>query len=542
MGLTSSSPIKLPSSTSSAVNTSPEVTESKSSKTRAINAIETADKWRDSVLEFFVLCEQAAFTAALWAEDERDEAFTSTFRNVSLMTTELPLIHRDFLKCLDAHLALLADLLALQREHHDSIKRLVKARLYSNKVSAKIRSRRRAIEPTGSSPSRQISYSNLSYQRRSQTAPWWRRVFRKTSTSLPVRRSPYKRSYSLASVAPEPLQSEPSAASTSQASLLGIPSIDTAPESQAQSKLQDCLAYEIQIFTRLEKAKEKLLPDALLELIERQGEMWMGFYQLTVRLKGLCEVVGRGHDHSPSQPLMVNTEPSPEFNELVHKKRLKLLKKWRELLDCTLEAWKDMREHESLHIRSCMDWWLSDGKAHMMLLPYPPSNSSLNEPFHCEILEKWMYLLSAPSSTTDLSTNPTQHHIFQSLQTIEASLGKLLNILNEALSRETEILYLTSNLDKASKAASSVFKKVANDQGRKLSTVSPTLSSGAGGGGALTSNAAKTLHRLDTARAKLEKGLGDNRNFRRNMGKVRQPLCSNEVPVQQMEMNKMQEG
>jgi hypothetical protein len=61
-----------------AVSTAPEVTESKSSKVRAINAIECGDRWRAGVVDFFDACEKCSFTAALWAEVSYNVRVTHT--------------------------------------------------------------------------------------------------------------------------------------------------------------------------------------------------------------------------------------------------------------------------------------------------------------------------------------------------------------------------------------------------------------------------------------------------------------------------------
>ncbi|KAI8848287.1 hypothetical protein BC829DRAFT_224486 [Chytridium lagenaria] len=108
---------------SASVPRSTEVAESKLIKRRAVKAITHGERWRSCISEFLDTLEKSGFIGALWAEDEHDPVFSNVFKTFSLNLTELSVVSRTFLSTLDDHLTLLTDLLALQREHHDAIKR-----------------------------------------------------------------------------------------------------------------------------------------------------------------------------------------------------------------------------------------------------------------------------------------------------------------------------------------------------------------------------------------------------------------------------------
>jgi hypothetical protein len=147
--------------------------------------------------------------------------------------------------------------------------------------------------------------------------------------------------------------------------------IDNAPEAQAQTRLADYMQQESLIWERLQWAKFSKLPVSILEVIRAAGTMWLDLFQLSKRIRDVCNSAGWLQEQQASSPTKPGYRPRSgsilstttlDYNEAIHKKRLKLLKKWQQTMEKATDAWRDMRELEAAHIRGCLEWWVGDGK------------------------------------------------------------------------------------------------------------------------------------------------------------------------------------
>ncbi|KAJ1341737.1 hypothetical protein BSLG_003697 [Batrachochytrium salamandrivorans] len=111
----------------SSINTA-DVLESKKSKRLTTAAIASGTLWRKKWLEFTDAMEQSQLTASHWAQEETNTLIKDCFKSLSIQSTELYILSRGFISSIESHLALLSDILSLQRELHASLKQREAAR------------------------------------------------------------------------------------------------------------------------------------------------------------------------------------------------------------------------------------------------------------------------------------------------------------------------------------------------------------------------------------------------------------------------------
>ncbi|KAJ3108682.1 hypothetical protein HDU96_007455 [Phlyctochytrium bullatum] len=245
---------------SASIPQSNEVAESKLVKRRALKAIDNGERWRSSLVEFLDALEKSGFVGALWAEDEHDNVFVDVFKKFSLNLTELSVISRSFLTALDDHLVLLTDLLALQREYHDAVKKCVTALASLQAIRHRAGTKSTKIQGGRS--------TNVAPPRTSPAASAGRNVVRGGRGEgggflglFPGSGSTRRRS---SVVSPE----GDSSAESLDAHL------DVRAEARAQVDVNEAIKTLAARRDRLDRVKASRLPGSLVDLLAGQGAMW----------------------------------------------------------------------------------------------------------------------------------------------------------------------------------------------------------------------------------------------------------------------------
>ncbi|KAJ2999039.1 hypothetical protein HDV02_003732 [Globomyces sp. JEL0801] len=110
----------------------PVITSSKHEKRLVVRTIESGSEWKTAWLEFTDLLEKAQLHAAHWSigeDDSRDSKLTPCFKSLSLQSTDLFILSREFIESLDNYLGVVSDVLGLMRDLHCEFKKLSKLRL-----------------------------------------------------------------------------------------------------------------------------------------------------------------------------------------------------------------------------------------------------------------------------------------------------------------------------------------------------------------------------------------------------------------------------
>ncbi|KAJ3330744.1 hypothetical protein HDU76_004959 [Blyttiomyces sp. JEL0837] len=513
---------------SSLSSVSAEVAESKASKQRATLAIEYGDRWRVCLTELLGLLEKCGFIGALWGEEEKDPNFAETFKRLSLYITEVSVMSRACLSTLDSHIELLNDLFALQREHHDALKRVASERIrYQNTRQKVSEARARA--------SGQISRHTSLIGRPGRNGS----VFKRKAGSLKGGNAGNNRL-----VEPEEM------------SFIGVEMLDRGPEIQARLIWKERLRTENVRWERFVKAKiERILP-MIVDLLTSLAGMWISFSEIFGRMRVICQEASANMDSSvpPPRPrtgsIMIEGPLALPTNE----KKIKILMKWCTYASQVVDMWSQSREMEVAHAKSCSDWWVNDASAHLTAHKDDSENmgpgSLVSEGTLSlqALLQAWISLFATLTPTTDsgnanngaggggstnggsnsdqapenimLSMNminvPPQKNLTKNMQWISNAMSALPRLLGQIHEREIEVSHHIREVNKLSRIAAQSARKVAKDtrgSGRRPSMHASSLIGGSAGPAG--SRAAKNVHKLETARYRLDKMVADNKVFRR---------------------------
>ncbi|KAJ3025801.1 UNVERIFIED_CONTAM: hypothetical protein HDU68_006677 [Siphonaria sp. JEL0065] len=484
-----------------------QVSASKASKQRARIAIESAAQWRQKILGFSDSIDKCSFAGALWAEDERDIPFSKAFKSLSLTATELTIVSGDFLEALDNHENVLAGVLALQREHHDSIKRVAKQQKIFREVKQKL--------------------GAAQFIKRSSS----------TVDLMPTRINDKKRNRNRKCVDPEEI-------------FTGVDALDFASEVNARRLLDELILLEHSKWEALSDERDAKLVETFHSLFLAESGMWTKFSQVFERMKRICvyyakvvsevnSVVGatakmknftmdgiesrnvsarrRSVTVSSDQAFASKQQKllifqNPETNIVICKKRLKMLKRWHYLSQITLQLWLEMRESEQRHVKACIDWLTQDGQCHSMVRSYSFYESAdgtepvnpVSKREYISMLKGWADILKTlPSSETAATNNLNLAKPLMVVQNCMQYVERTLFNVNE---REKSALDQVKKLA-ASSGKSNFFARAAQDEsrteGRRMSLIGPKA------------NVPPSSHASDVVRHKLDKILVENRVFRR---------------------------
>ncbi|KAJ3098075.1 hypothetical protein HDU97_004334 [Phlyctochytrium planicorne] len=478
---------------------SSEVAESKLVKRRALKAINHGERWRSHVAEFLDAMEKSGFIGALWAEDERDQAFADVFKRFSLHLTELSVISRSLLTALDDHLLLLTDIFALQREHHDSVKRCVEAyRLLQATQQKEVR----------------VTSTRLPIPRQSS-------IIRHSAPTIhSARTRPFLNSFGFGGRRRGSMVSPEDDASAESLDI----HLDVRAEARAQVDVNEAIKVLVARRDRLDKVKGSRLPLSLVDLLLTQGNMWLKASDV---FKKMCEVgEGAGWNSNDSSIHIDrhgrNGDPgdglSPGLNLVdmdisMSKRRLKLLKRWCLVAERAALLWQDLKELERGHAWSCLEW-LKDNKTFFVTLEDQTSRQRQNieRPQYLQILEGW---LSVCQYHTSLPEGTGMHLSGPNLAAYD-SLLNFSKVLFHVKCREEEAVRKIKSLAISSTKARYTRKLMPS--GKRGSVAPSTLTDDVPldfPNSKRASKSAKEAHKLETDRHRLTRLLADNRHFRK---------------------------
>ncbi|KAJ3208382.1 hypothetical protein HDU67_006777 [Dinochytrium kinnereticum] len=485
---------------SASVPQSSEVAESKLIKRRAIKAIHNGERWRSSFAEFLDALEKSGFIGALWAEDEHDAHFADVFKKFSLHLTELSVIARVFLTSLDDHLILLSDLFALQREHHDSIKKCAEA--HSILLAVRQKTGRRATRinetPSGS--------SNLSTSSRAR---------RHSGAFMTLFAA--KRRESI--VTPEDDSAESLEAH-----------LDVRAEARAHLDVKESIKVVTSRRDRLDRAKAARLPLSLADVLNSYGTMWTKAADVFARMRAAG--VDAGWIVGDISSVQIDQQErsdggggggfgSTDMDVSTSKRRLKLLRRWCVIADRAVVLWQEMKDLERAHVKTCLEW-LKDNKTFFVTIEDQTSRQRQNieRPLYLTILESWLSILQYHSSHPD-TIGSTQLK-GPTLAAYDA-LVNFTKTLFQVRYREEDAIKKIKNIAVASSKSKYTHRKGLSKRTAPLQSNGEEIP--------LKKHASKTMklaHQLETDRYRLNRLLSDNRAFRKSgLARVQMEMWTN---------------
>jgi hypothetical protein len=209
------------------------------------------------------------------------------------------------------------------------------------------------------------------------------------------------------------------------------------------------------------------------------------------------------------RPKTPTSDPNP--NQI--KNRSKILKRWITLSEKSSTLWANLRDTQRAHVLTCREWWALDHVAHSLAIQ---SQYSYPQSLQIDLLEMWLYLL-APSDLTEKYVPPEKMllNLTSPTQIILSTLSSTSKMLKQILQKEEDLLSQFHVLDHISKKAAAFARAngvTSQDSSSKNRRGSIVVASGSNG-----SQMMKNLQQLDIARHKLDKSLLSNRLYKKNL-------------------------
>ncbi|KAJ3195982.1 hypothetical protein HK101_010488 [Irineochytrium annulatum] len=324
---------------------------------RALLAITTCERWQATLPAFLTALERVGAIAAVWAEqDERNQTLTASLKSQSLRLTELPIHARPLIAAMGSHLSTLGELAQLQRSVNDAQESVERARAELTELRRRSQIRRHrdavAVGQRGRAPPRppQLPHSGLFYggRRRSRIGVVPGFGQREVTDSEGLVDKP-----------PE----------------IGEPEIDAVDQGaivKAEAGMKEGQRVLQARWTRMEAAKQHRMPGSLVGLLAAQSDFWNAVSAVLASMagQGRTEVVeadallsaGRNANELSRtllDPLPVDEDDSKEMDIGVRQRKLRFLRKWCAATDKVVDLWRDMRDLEIKHVKSCADWMKS---------------------------------------------------------------------------------------------------------------------------------------------------------------------------------------
>ncbi|KAJ3126108.1 hypothetical protein HK100_010441 [Physocladia obscura] len=520
-------------------NGSSEVYASKAAKVTLRAATIALLAWRASFVSLVDALDGACCAGALWAEEEKDIPFSKAFKNLSLTAIELSVASTAFLEAIDNHSSLLANILSLQRDHHDSIKRLAAQIIIFQSISAKL---------------------DLSKSRDFKSST---NTINLTASRTIAKNSRRKRRNH---VDPEEI-------------ITGCDALDLAPQKHARTLLDQLIKLEHHKRLDLVSFRDDKLVDSIHSVFLAQGSLWTRFSQIFDKMKRVCyqynkfvaQAVGSGAalklalmgvqiDSSTSRTMATrrrsvsNTADlafaskqqkmlsfqNPETNARVCKNRLKLIKRWHYLAEISCKLWLELRDAEIAYVNKSIEWLNLEGDSHSIVQQmscYAFDDGTAMPNIECRQQQKYMAMYSswaqaikrsAHSKTKSTAVNGL--NLEKPIAVVHSCLQYLERTLFNVNEREKSALDLVRKLDSMN-IKQSFFGRPSAKPPRAANKSAPTdrrVSVMSGGQEQITGGNSNTSnnHRHDLLKHKLDKTLMDNRIFRRTkLMKSHAELC-----------------
>ncbi|KAI9333559.1 hypothetical protein BDR26DRAFT_868110 [Obelidium mucronatum] len=202
---------------------------------------------------------------------------------------------------------------------------------------------------------------------------------------------------------------------------------------------------------------------------------------------------------------------NPETNIVICKHRLKLLKRWHYLSQISLKLWLELRENELNHVRACIEWLTHDGHCHALVRNFSfyemadgtaPAHV-VSKRDYISMLKGWMDILkTSPMAEANPGNNL---NLAKPLMVVQNCLQYVERTLFNVNEREKLALDQVKKLAVAT-GKTNFFSKSSQDEPR-IDAKRPSIIS--------KPNAPPSSHATEAMRHKLDKTLVENRVFRR---------------------------